>query len=52
VGVNPYRKRLLVNKITKELIEEYELQFLNQEDFSCYSNDVELRKEEGNKRKI
>lgn len=52
VGVNPYRKRLLVNKITNELIEEYELQFLNQEDFSCYSKDVQLRKEEGNKRKI
>jgi hypothetical protein len=52
LNVNPYRKRLLVNKNTGKLIEEYELQFLNQEDFNSYSKDIELRKEERLGRKI
>ena len=47
-NVNPYRKRLLVNKDTEEVIEEYELQFLSQEDFHSYSREVELRRDEFN----
>lgn len=46
-NVNPYRKRLLVHKATRQLIEEYELQFLNEEDYKQYSRSVEMRRERG-----
>lgn len=43
---------MLVNKDTEEVIEEYELQFLSQEDFHSYSREVELRREDPSPRRI
>lgn len=35
-NINPYRNRLLMNKDTAELVEEYELQFISQNDFDSF----------------
>ncbi|CAM6004323.1 unnamed protein product [Sphagnum balticum] len=43
-GINSNRSRILRHKITKELIEEYELQFISQEDLNFYVKELELRK--------
>jgi hypothetical protein len=44
-NINPYRNRLLMNKETAELVEEYELQFISQNDFNSFLAELELRKE-------
>ena len=51
-NINIYRKRLLMNKLTSELIEEYELQFLSQEDFSSFLAYLQLRKQQKNNKKL
>jgi hypothetical protein len=46
--VNPYRKRLLMNKRTSQLVEEYSLNFFNQQDYQKFLTEYEARKQEFN----
>ena len=43
MNANPYRKRLLANINTHELIEEYELSFIAQEDYNNYVKELAYR---------
>lgn len=42
-NVNPYRRRLLAHVCTQELIEEYELNFITEEDYNSYVSELGYR---------